>query len=186
MTIAYRPFRLSLLWLCSLIFIGLAGCGSLKNPFSDSPAMTDAEIVHVARTLNQGEIDTSEPAAQKASNARVREFAQKMVSQHRTEIRNLEQEAQDARLTPLPNDTSTKLQKKSQELVIELKTKSGQEFDKTYMKGQVKLHEEALSLLDDTLIPAAQNGRIRGYLSQMRTIVNQHLIEAKQIEKSLN
>lgn len=65
MTIAHRPLRLPLLWLCSLIFISLAGCQQLKRPFSDAPQMTDAEIVHVARTLNQGEIDTSKPAVEK-------------------------------------------------------------------------------------------------------------------------
>jgi len=185
MTIAHRPLRLPLLWLCSLIFISLAGCQQLKRPFSDAPQMTDAEIIHVARTLNQGEIDTSKPAVEKASNAKVREFAQRMVSDHQKEIQNLEREAREARLTPLPNDTSSKLQKKTQEMTVKLKTQEGQEFDKTYMKGQIKLHEQALSKLDDTLIPAAQNGRIRGYLTQMRTIVNQHLIEAKSIEQSL-
>lgn len=185
MTIAHRPLRLPLLWLCSLIFVSLAGCQHLKHPFSDAPQMTDAEIVHVARTLNQGEVDTSQPAVEKASNAEVREFAQRMVSDHQREIQNLEREARDARLTPLPNDTSSKLQKKTQEMTVKLKTKDGQEFDRAYMKGQIKLHEKALSELDDRLIPSAQNGRIRGYLTQMRTIVNQHLIDAKAIEQSL-
>lgn len=185
MTIAHRPLRLPLLWLCSLIFVSLAGCQHLKNPFSDAPQMTDAEIIHVARTLNQGEVDTSQPAVEKASNAEVREFAQRMVSDHQREIQNLEREARDARLTPLPNDTSSKLQKKTQEMTVKLKTKDGQEFDRAYMKGQIKLHEKALSELDDRLIPSAQNGRIRGYLTQMRTIVNQHLIDAKAIEQSL-
>lgn len=176
-------------WLICLAALALAGCqgGSNLWPFSTSgDKLSDGEIARVALTLNRGEVLTSEPARRQASNAQVRQFAQRMVSEHQNTQDRLEREARNAGIEPIPNDISNRLDEQAQKIVEELSTKRGREFDQTYIKAQVKLHRDALKMLEDTLIPAVDNGRLRDQLTQMRKAVAEHLKEAEQLERSLS
>src|SRR5690606_36168776 len=70
---------------CAALTIVLAGCGSAEPVVVAQAAPTGFTINHLAgMTLaaNDAEIQTSQLAQQRASSTAVREFAQRMVTEH--------------------------------------------------------------------------------------------------------
>jgi len=72
----------------------------------------------------------------------------------------------------------------SEGIMGELKT-SGAEFDRTYIDAQVREHAQVLGLLDDRLIPHAQNADLTKTLRAVRSKVAGHLKMAKDIQSTL-
>ena len=62
---------------------------------------------------------------------------------------------------------------------------SGTAFDRTYIDAQVREHTQVLSLLDDRLIPHAQNADLTKTLRAVRSKVAGHLEMAKDIQATL-
>ena len=56
--------------------------------------------------------------------------------------------------------------------------------EKAYIDAMVKGHQEALSLIDDRLLPAAQDTNVRTFLTNSREHVAMHLERAKALQQN--
>lgn len=145
--------------------------------------LNDAQIMAVLNTANMGEISQGQIALQKAQNAQVKSFAQKMVTDHTNNYQK--GQALGARLgvTPQNNEISIKLKKDSDDVVMKLNKADGKNFDKEYIDSQVKVHKMVLKTIDDKLLPNAQNAELRNLLAQTRPAIAMHLQTAEQLQK---
>lgn len=141
----------------------------------------DAEVVSVMRTANTAEIMTSQTAVQRASSSAVREFAQRMITDHTA----LNEQLSRLAIPPGPSTVATQLESNARQTVDVLQQLEGAAFDVAYMDNQIDLHEYTLSALDDYLIPSATDGALRAELQRARDIVASHLTQARQIRQSL-
>lgn len=148
--------------------------------------LTDAEIVAVTSTANNGEIEMAELAKKTATNADVKNFAAMMITQHRDMENKGKALATKAKITPADNDASTALKTDVQSTITTLKTQKGKDFDKAYMEAQVKAHKDVLSLFDNKLLPNAQNGELKTLLTDARGHVATHLAKAEEISGKLD
>jgi putative membrane protein len=148
--------------------------------------LTDAEIVAVTSTANNGEIDMANLATKTATNADVKNFAAMMITQHRDMETKGKALAAKAKITPADNDASTALKTDVQSTITSLKTQKGKDFDKAYMESQVKAHRDVLNLFDNKLLPNAQNGDLKTLLTDGRSHVAAHLAKAEEIQKKLD
>ncbi len=158
------------------------------NVTAESPEsmFADPKIAAVSSASNQDEIQTSQLAVQKATNAQVRQFAEMMVREHGT----LEQQAQAmlAQKGMAPVDNALSLQKKRnlQEMLTMLRSLEGERFDREYVLHQIGSHMMTLHTLDTSLIPQADDPQLKSMLQQqVRPRVVAHLEQIKQIEQSL-
>ncbi len=163
-----------------------AGSDTTTSPKPAEKPLTDAEIVAVTSTANNGEIDMANLATKTATNADVKNFAAMLITQHRDMETKGKALAAKAKITPADNDASTALKSDVQSTITSLKTQKGKDFDKAYMESQVKAHRDVLNLFDNKLLPNAQNGDLKTLLTDGRSHVAAHLAKAEEIQRKLD
>ena len=121
------------------------------------------------------EVKLGEYAATNAANPEVRQFAQEMVDDHTRANQNLDIAAK-AEEMKVPAD----LEKKQQETYDQLTKLKGEDFDRAYMKQQVKAHEDTVAALKKEIAraPDTQLGR---WASTTLPTVEAHLQHARAL-----
>lgn len=149
-------------------------------------ALSGAEIAQILSVTDSAEIMPSQLALERAQNPQVREFAQRMITEHgmlEDSLRALEQRTQ---LTPAPSSLSQQIQAESRGTMRNLQQLSGAEFDRAYVQAMVQSHQEALNTIDTQLIPSAQEPGLRTALEQrVRPVVASHLQQIQQIQQTM-
>jgi putative membrane protein len=144
--------------------------------------MSDAVIVSVMVTANSAEIEQAKLALDQAHDARVRDFAQMMQTDHTAALDRMNNLARHLGLdSATPSDLRTRLGTEAAGQLLRLALSDGAAFDLTYMEIQVLVHGEVLSMLDNTLMPAARDPALRAELEMTRSLVARHLTMAKEL-----
>lgn len=196
--------KLSRMRLASAVAIGafglLAACSPRADETPDTLAATppatattptvtetwtDANVLDVLTVANQGEIDYSQIAAEKASNASVKQFAQKMVKDHGTMLEAVKGLASRLGLTPAANDKANDLKEETAKDINDLNAKTGADFDKEFMEEQIDMHQETLDLLND-LDGRTTNADLKAAIAEAKPKVQAHLDEAKVIKDAID
>jgi putative membrane protein len=146
---------------------------------------TDPQIAAIVVTANQVDIDAGTLAKSKAHSTQVKEFAQRMITDHTGVNKAATELVEKLHVTPAPNPTSESLQKGGDENLAALKKLSGAAFDKAYIDHEVAYHEAVLSAVDKTLIPSAQNAELKALLVKVRPAFVAHLEHAKHLQAEL-
>ncbi len=146
---------------------------------------SDAQIAAIVVTANQVDIDAGKLAKSKAHSKDVKEFAQRMITDHSGVNKSATELVAKLHVTPEPNATSESLKKGGDENLAKLKTLSGAAFDKAYIDHEVAYHEAVLSAMDKTLIPSAKNAELKALLVKVRPAFEAHLDMAKQLQAQL-
>jgi putative membrane protein len=154
-------------------------------PEATPPALTDANIAHIAVTANSIDSAAGAFAKPKATKKDVKDFAQMMIRDHGAVNKEAVALATKLNLTPADNDVSRQLQQGQTSSQTNLEGKSGADFDKAYIDHEVEYHQSVLDALDKTLIPGAQNAELKALLEKVRPNVAAHLERAKTIQSSL-
>ncbi len=171
-------FALAALPACQATRMGGANAGQ--------PGMlTDGEILHIAMTSDMGEIVTSEPAVNKATNAQVRQFAQDMVAMHTQAAQQTRDVAGREGVALQPNQVSMTMDRSARGAAQKLNGMSGAQFDMMYLETQHTLHQHTLNDLDFVLIPDARDEQVRAHLTQKRGVVQQHLERVRQLIQAM-
>lgn len=188
-------------WVLPLLFVvGLAACAGGDDEAGDvasdtatvqpaatpaPPTLGDPEIAHIATTANTLDIEGGELAKSKAQNAEVKQFAQRMVTEHTASNEEATALAQKLALTPADNATSQQMKSEHETAKATLQTATGAAFDKAYIDHEVSMHQNVLNALDTQLIPAAQNAELKALLEKARAMVSSHLEAAKALQAKL-
>jgi len=142
----------------------------------------DAEILQVVTTLDSGEIEQAEVARKKATDSQVVAYAEEVFHEH-TRARHLEEQlAAGSRWAPIESSLAEDLAGTSRQMLQTLKAADSEAFDQLYIRGQIQQHQEVLDLLDNHLIPRADDSRLKLHLQNGRTMVDSHLIKAREIQ----
>jgi putative membrane protein len=145
-------------------------------------ALTDGQILKIVSNVDSGEIEQAQVALSKATTLAVREFAQQMVDQHTQSLQAAQQLASQTKIIPSPSTPADEVHTKGLKVLDELKSAEATSFDETYMKTQLKEHQEVLKLLDDKLIPSASSPELRSALEETKSMVQHHIAMATQIQ----
>ena len=167
----------------SLTFLVLAF--GMPGAWAQSAGPTDPQIAAIVVTANQVDIDAGKLAKSKGHSPQVKEFAQRMITDHGAVNKSATELVTKLHVTPEPNATSESLKKGGDENLAKLKTLSGAAFDKAYVDHEVSYHEAVLNALDKTLIPSAQNAELKALLVKVRPAFQAHLEMAKNLQAEL-
>lgn len=168
----------------AMYFALLLGC-SASAAWAEPAGPTDPQIAAIVVTANQVDIDAGKLAKSKAQSKEVKEFAQRMITDHTGVNKSATELVQKLHVTPQANPTSESLQQGGDENVASLKKLSGAAFDKAYIDHEVAYHEAVLQAVDKTLIPSAQNAELKALLVKVRPAFVAHLDQAKQLQAQL-
>jgi len=147
-----------------------------------SGALSDAQIAQVMATVDSGEIEQAKLAVSKATDARVRNFAQNMIDQHTQSKLEGQEVASQNGIAPTSSSDALQLQNDAKNTLEQLKQADAPSFDQAYMRAQVKQHQEVLALITNKLLPEAKTPALTDLLTKARGMVQHHLDQARQIE----
>jgi putative membrane protein len=136
---------------------------------------TDVLFMETATMSNLAEITTSRQALQKSGNTAVRDFAQKMITDHTRAQDELGVLAasKGVRLTDKPGADQRLLGNK-------LATLSGAAFDAEYKKVQVAGHQMTLNLIR-TYLTFGRDAQVLAYAAKIEPVVAMHLQMAQAL-----
>ena len=166
--------------------------GSASTAARANNAADDNAFVEKMAQANIAEVKLGQLAAERASNAQVKQYGRRMASDHQKANNELKQVASKMAVQ-LPAETDAK----HQELYDRLSKLKGAEFDREYMKAMVDGHQEVVQELerhaDHSTTPgdrsvgtsgtaSPSHSAVSGWATKMLPDVRQHLDQAKQID----
>ncbi len=154
-------------------------------PATSAAAPTDAQIAMIVVTANSADSAAGEVAKTKGTDAEVKAYGERMVTDHGAVNKQATDLATRLNLTPEASDASRSMQSDAQSHMSMLQNASGTEFDKAYIDHEVTMHQQVLDALDQQLIPNAQNAELKSLLETVRPAIAAHLESAKQIQTKL-
>lgn len=158
--------------------VNLPNVNTTAADTSDS-ATDDKAFMTRAAESGMAEVRLGQMAQQKSSNAEVKQFAQRMVTDHTKANNELKQIAQKENVT-LPTEPSAK----HKELMDKLQKLSGAEFDREYMKTQVEDHQTAVNLFKNEA-DGGSNANVKAFASKTLPTLKEHLQMARDINGKL-
>jgi len=143
-------------------------------------ALTQAQAVTLVGAVDKHEIAAAEQARGKKVTRDVLDFANLLHSEH---TKNLEAGQKLGATESSPELTA--MEEKGRNGLAELDRKSGKDYEKAYVDAMVKGHEEALSMIDTRLLPAATDDNVRTFLTNSREHVAMHLEKGKALQSKM-
>jgi putative membrane protein len=167
----------SLLVLAGIWFVAASICAQAPPPDAGSADLED--FARKAALGGMTEVELGRLAVERASNARVKEFGQRMVDDHSRTSTELKLAARDQGIA-LPGE----LDREHQAAVDKLSRLSGSAFDQAYMRDMVMDHEEDVA----EFARAAQHSGdspIKSFAARSLATLQDHLKMARDIDGEL-
>jgi putative membrane protein len=143
---------------------------------STAPAQDDGLALGLLASVNEHEIKAADQAISKKVTGAVLDFAKLMKAQHT--------ENQAKTLALGAREDAPEVQEKKQKGEAELADLgklSGKDYERAYAQAMVKGHTDALTLIDEHLLPMASQGPAKEHLTTTREHVAMHLETAKKL-----
>jgi putative membrane protein len=144
--------------------------------------LTEAEVLGIARALNQGEVDHGMAAQGRFADAELQALCDMIVQDHRAALAKIDQVAQATGTAPTESEKTQELTSDVQGEIEDLRDEQGEGFEAAFLEDQKGMHERAIETIDDDLLPAATNPEIVQLLSELRASVAGHLEQLKKLE----
>jgi putative membrane protein len=150
----------------------------------DKKLQDHLEKIHAS---NQAEIKFAELGSQSATSPQVKQFAEKMGTDHQKVDQKLTQQAQTMGVASLEGKTFQKEVASAQKDMKKLQGKTGSDFDKAFMDRMVKDHEKALKEVKSAESSAqkAKQPELASALQTAQTQIQGHIDQGKQVQKAL-
>jgi putative membrane protein len=186
-------------WALALVVTGGASCAAgadeedratatpaaVEAAATDGGALNDAEIAAVVVAANSIDVSYGEIARQRATDERVKEFAETMISDHTAVNASAVELVSRLGVTPEENEVSRSLQSSATRTRDSLRAMSSADFDLGYIRNEVAYHRAVLDALDTLLIPNATNAELRETLVGVRPAFVAHLEHAEALQRAL-
>lgn len=148
----------------------------------DKTTLTDPQIASVAVVANQNDISYAKVALEKSNNPDIKGFANTMIKDHNSVIKQAVDLVTKLSVTPESNSVSKSLEKQAKETLKLLNSVSAKDFDKTYIDNEVKYHEAVISAVKSLLIPNSKNAELKGLLEGVLPVLEMHLKHAQKVQ----
>jgi len=145
---------------------------------STDAALTQGQAVALVGAIDKHEVAAAEQAKSKKVGGEVADYADML---HREHAKNLEAGQKLGIAQGSPEVTA--MEDKGRAELATLDRNTGKDYEKAYVDAMVKGHEEALSMLDTRLVPAATDANVRTFLTGSREHVAMHLERARALQK---
>ncbi len=167
-------------------FALLVGCtNAYSNKAQQAETLTDANIAAIVVGANNIDISAGKIALERSSNTAVKEFAERMVGDHTAVLNSAVALVTKLGVTPVNNELVATLSDQSTNHEANLRTLSGNAFDKSYIDHEVAYHQAVIDVIENQLIPAAENKELKELLISVIPAFNAHLEHCQTIQKTI-
>lgn len=148
--------------------------------------VSDANIAAIVTVADGLDVDYGKIALKKSKNKQVKEFAQRMVTDHTAVQAAVAALAAKLGLKPEDNETSKGLATGGIDVKAKLNSLKGKAFDKYYIDNEVAYHELVVNATENILIANAQNAELKEALVNTLPLFKRHLEHCQMIQASFN
>jgi putative membrane protein len=149
---------------------------------ADAGAMTEADALGLVMLVDEHEIASAEQARDKKTSAPVREYADMLHTEHTANLERARALESSTGVTAGSGAMVTEMRAKMEADRTRMAGLEGEEFERAYVTAKAQGHQEVLTMLEQQLIPAAQNDAVRQHLQVMRDAVAKHLEHARELQ----
>jgi putative membrane protein len=135
----------------------------------------DSEFLRTVAEINMAELKLGKLAQDRATAANVKQFGQRLVTDHTKMVAELQKIAQNEQAT-LP----TKLDEKFQDLFDQLSKVAGANFDSNFARDMVKGHEEAIQKFE-AQAKNGQDAELKAFAEKWLPKLREHLQLARNL-----
>ena len=168
------------------VVVLLAGCtNAYSNKTQQPEALTDANIAAIVVGANNIDISAGKIALQRSDNTAVKKFAERMVTDHSAVLNSAVALVTKLGVTPVNNELVVTLVEQSSNHEAALRSLSGTAFDKSYIDHEVAYHKAVIGVIENQLIPSAQNKELKDMLISVIPAFNAHLEHSQMIQKQI-
>ena len=165
-------------------FALLAGCTNAYSEKTQQPdTLTDANIAAIVVGANNIDISAGKIALERSQNISIKKFAERMVTDHTAVLNSAVALVTRLGVTPVNNKLVATLAEQSSIHEANLRTLSGSAFNKSYIDHEVAYHEAVIGVIENQLIPAAQNKELKDMLISVVPAFRAHLEHSQMIQK---
>lgn len=172
----------SLLTLSTSAVLLLAGFTANTRPARAADALNDLQIAGIVITADNLDIEYGKIALAKSKDKAVREFAQRMVTDHQAVQLSVIVLAEKLGVNAQDSDVRTSLREGSKAIFEKLNSLTGKEFDKFYIDNEVAYHKAVTDAVAAVLIPNAQNPELKAALEGSQPLFLKHLEHARMVQ----
>ena len=147
--------------------------------------MSEPNIMSMIGLSNAAEIQTSQIAQDKATNAEVKAYARDMIRDHQAMQKGADSLAAANNMQPQSPPQGDQKQQMVNQMTQQLQTTAaGAAFDRAYMTGQVQAHQQTLTELQ-SYQGMVQTPGLRAMIEKAIPAVQQHLERAQRLQGQL-
>ena len=170
----------------SIVLFSLAILISTSSFSQETQKLSDPEVASVAVVANQIDISYAEIAIKKSKNQEILKFANRMITDHNSVIKQAVALVTKLSVTPKDNVVSQSLLEGAEKTKKMLKEAKRKDFDKLYIDNEVAYHKAVITAVKDLLIPESENKELKDLLETVLPALEAHLEHAQMIQKGFN
>jgi len=152
---------------------------------NDPAELNDLEIAHVAYTADNIDIQYAHIALALSTNPDIHEFARTMIRDHEAVNEQALALLKKLDVSPQDNFLSQALQDGAKDIIDELTSLRGAEFDKRYAENELAYHKAVNDLVGNTFIPNIDNAEVKALFEAGYQIFLAHEKHAEMMVKNL-
>ena len=138
----------------------------------------DSDFMVKAASCNNAEIQIAKLASSRSDSASVKEFANRIVTDHKVAFDKLAELFKDRKI-----GVTTGLEKSTKEELARLGELRGTEFDRAFLKHMVDEHKKAIAVFDNQ-VKNGKEAAIRDYAKTMLPDLQKHLKRAEELART--
>jgi len=162
-----------------MLIVPLQASAKEKEPAAKKLNSTDKSFMDKAASDSAAEVALGKIALEKATDSKVKNYADMIVKQHQEAGDQLTSIASEVGYTPKVKETRD--QKKNQDKLTKL---SGTDFDREFMKIVVKDHKDALGEYNKE-VKKGENPQVKSWATKMVGALQHHLRTAETIQSGI-
>ena len=146
--------------------------------------LSDANVVSVLDSIDEGEIDAAQLAQKQASDPQVQAFAGRVLNEHRHLNEANGRLATQLSLEPEPPSLASHLEQAHEKAMRDLRAMSGAAFDRAYVQYEIQQHIRAFRFLEAAAESEA-NVTLKQELVHTGPDLLSHISAARALERHL-
>jgi putative membrane protein len=157
-----------------------SGCALIQRAIPST--MSDKNVISLLDTINANEIEGAQLARRQASSQVVRDYAERLASEHAALLTQKHVFADRHHMQPKKSSLASSIEAANRDRLKALAKKSGPDFDRAYIDDQIAMHHRTLDIVEDTAIDDAQ---LKDDLRDARLDLIAHAAKARSIREQL-
>ncbi|MDQ3288486.1 MAG: DUF4142 domain-containing protein [Pseudomonadota bacterium] len=143
---------------------------------------SQGEAVAMLVAVNEHDIAAAEQAIEENVTGEVREFAEMLRTDHTRNLEQTRQLANSPGMQVADTQMVESMREKGQKELERLSQMEGDAYRKAFLDMMVRDHTEALSMIDNRMMPATTDASFRQHLTATREAISKHLERARELQ----